>query len=289
MSVFALKILAMLSMVCDHLGWWLSCEGLISGPVYTAMRSFGRLAFPIFAFLIVNGCSRTKDRAGYITRLALFALISQPAYVLVFTVVNYRGALGALSFDAPGTVQLLLCAALGLIWFGFIRRNCSALIIALAPFVGLCTLKLGDIYLLRPHMNVFYTLGFSLAAMCAMEMFAGRKSREKDSLAAAGALIIALLLIWSRSDYGLSGMLLMLMLWYFRENRMQQYLMLPVWAAAHYIPGGNIGFFICAALALLPISMYDGRLGKPLKTVFYLVYPLHLSVLGVLIIWQARL
>jgi len=155
--------------------------------------------------------------------------------------------------------------------------------------VGLCTLKLGDIYLLRPHMNVFYTLGFSLAAMCAMEMFAGRKSREKDSLAAAGALIIALLLIWSRSDYGLSGMLLMLMLWYFRENRMQQYLMLPVWAAAHYIPGGNIGFFICAALALLPISMYDGRLGKPLKTVFYLVYPLHLSVLGVLIIWQARL
>ena len=288
MSVFALKVLAMASMVCDHVGWYLNMQGLISSPVCTAMRSFGRLAFPIFAFLIVNGCSHTKDKKGYITRLMLFALISQPAYTAVFTAVNYSAESGAVSFQLPGTLQMLLCLLLGLIWHRCIRRGSSAIIIALAPFIGLCTLKLGGLYLLRPHMNVFYTLGFSLAAICVLELLQD-KSHKTDLMAAVAALMIALLLLWTRGDYGFSGILLILMLWYFRDMQMQQYIMLPVWAAAHYLPGGNTLFFICAALALLPVSMYKGRLGKPLKTVFYLVYPLHLSVLALMLIWQARL
>ena len=288
MSVFALKILAMISMVTDHLGWWLSCQGLIDAAVCTALRGFGRLAFPIFAFLIVNGYKHSRDRVSYLTRLTAFALISQIPYVLVFTAVNFSAELGSISFNLPQPMQLLLCAALGLIWYRFIRRDYSALIMALAPFVGLCTLKLGGIYLLRPHMNVFYTLGFSLAAMCVLDSFR-LNERKTDLLAAAAALAIAFLLLWDRGDYGLSGIMFLLMLWYFKDSPMQQQLIIPLWAVAHYIPGGNIVFSICAAAALLPIRLYNGRLGKPLKTVFYLVYPLHLSVLGMLLIWQARL
>ena len=288
MSVFALKILAMLSMVCDHLGWFLSCRGIIDQEVYTAMRGFGRLAFPIFAFLIVNGYSRTRDKKRYITRLMLFALISQPAYVTVFTAANFSAEAGPVTFIMPGGAYIALCIALGLIWYFFIRRDCSALIMALAPFVGLCTLKLGGIYLLRPHMNVFYTLGFSLAAMSVLDMRQD-KSSGTEPAAAAAALAIGLLLLWNRGDYSFSGILLMLMLWFFRNSRRQQLLMLPIWAASHYAPIGDTVYFLCAALALLPISMYDGRLGKPLKTVFYLVYPLHLSVLALMLIWQARL
>ena len=82
MSVFALKILAMISMVTDHLGWWLSCQGLINAAVCTALRGFGRLAFPIFAFLIVNGYKHSRDRVSYLTRLTAFALISQIPYVI---------------------------------------------------------------------------------------------------------------------------------------------------------------------------------------------------------------
>ncbi|MBO5037309.1 MAG: conjugal transfer protein TraX [Clostridia bacterium] len=67
---FSLHIMAMLFMLCDHL-WgtvvpgndWLTC--------------LGRLAFPIYAFMIVEGYFHTKSLKKYVCRLLLFAVISE--------------------------------------------------------------------------------------------------------------------------------------------------------------------------------------------------------------------
>jgi hypothetical protein len=47
---------------------------------YWQMRVIGRLAFPIFCFLIAEGCAHTKSIKKYVGRLAIFALISQIPY-----------------------------------------------------------------------------------------------------------------------------------------------------------------------------------------------------------------
>ncbi len=70
MTSFALKIIAMITMLIDH-----------SGDAYfkrtTAMNFIGRIAFPIFAFQITEGYTHTKNLKKYFLRLFIFALLSQ--------------------------------------------------------------------------------------------------------------------------------------------------------------------------------------------------------------------
>ena len=73
-----LKLLACIFMLCDHVGFVLMNNNWI-------MRAVGRLAFPIFAFLLVEGYRHTSDIRKYFIRLFLFALISEVPFDLVTT------------------------------------------------------------------------------------------------------------------------------------------------------------------------------------------------------------
>ena len=74
MDAFQLRVLAIVAMVVDHVGLF-----LLGNTV--GFRLVGRLAFPLFAFLVANGFQHTHDVRRYGIRLFLFALISQWPYV----------------------------------------------------------------------------------------------------------------------------------------------------------------------------------------------------------------
>lgn len=70
-----LKIIALISMIIDHIGFYFYLN--ISEGAYSICRIIGRLAMPIFAFLILQGFMHTKSKAKYFTRLILLAVVTQ--------------------------------------------------------------------------------------------------------------------------------------------------------------------------------------------------------------------
>ena len=77
MNVFLLKLIALISMIIDHYGAIFKSDIL-------GYRIIGRLAFPIYSFLLVEGYFHTKDIKKYSIRLLLFAFISEIPYDLAF-------------------------------------------------------------------------------------------------------------------------------------------------------------------------------------------------------------
>lgn len=77
MNVLILKIIALTSMIIDH-------YGAIFQSGVDIYRIIGRLAFPIYAFLLVEGYTHTRNVKKYATRLLLFAIVSEFPFDLAF-------------------------------------------------------------------------------------------------------------------------------------------------------------------------------------------------------------
>lgn len=93
LSGSALKMIAMLTMLVDHAAnYILRYQEDFTEPLYTfhdkaiswyfLLRCVGRLAFPIFAFLLVEGFIHTRNRRRYGRDLLILALVSEIPWAL---------------------------------------------------------------------------------------------------------------------------------------------------------------------------------------------------------------
>ena len=80
-----LKIIAMVSMALDHIG-------LLFFPGADIFRILGRIAFPIFAYMIAEGCRYTKNRVKYLGLIAAMAVAFQVVFFVAMGSL-YQGIL----------------------------------------------------------------------------------------------------------------------------------------------------------------------------------------------------
>ncbi len=115
-----LKILAMAAMTCDHVAVQLL-------PQQQWLRIIGRLALPIYAYMIAEGCRYTRSRKRYLLSLVLVAALCQGVYFFAMGSM-YQCILVTFSLSV-GTVYLwdwakgkswgwaVMLAAVGALWF----------------------------------------------------------------------------------------------------------------------------------------------------------------------------
>lgn len=212
-----LKLIAVIAMLIDHAALIFAFSaGALHRPLfgtsytlYWAMRQIGRLAFPLFCFLLAEGFVHTKNRLKYGLSLLIFAVISE------------------IPFD------LMLSG-------GFLDFR---------------------------HQNVYFTLLIGFLLLWLLD--SSCKNWLKIAITVAAVLVVPYCYV----DYGRSGVLLILLMYALREQKLvRAVLSLPL------LSGGY-----AAWLALVPIGLYNGQRGfvsgKFLKYAFYAFYPVHILAL----------
>lgn len=304
MTGFHLKLIALTTMFIDHIG-------AVFFPQVTLLRVIGRISFPLYAFLIAEGCRYTRNRGRYALGLGAFALISELPYDLALHPEFLEYGLWGQNFLFQTNIfYTMFFAVAGIHIFEVLRRRSwKAQLAALGGFAGVYFLNLLLYNLWLAHESLWLFYASHLAALsyhplliwiCCMLEKRSCKEEKPDILSnilAVGQLLVALLYA---NSYGASyaglGVLLMFLL-YLAKSRRAQAGVLTAWVLYYYgLQGvGQVlqGYLslpymlgrvaLALAAAALVYFAYNGQRGKPVnKWIFYAAYPVHLGLLAAL-------
>jgi hypothetical protein len=289
LSEFALKIFAILFMTLDHVGLFLSAyaaDGSLQASWGLALQCAGRLAFPLFAFMLAEGMRYTRSREKYLLRLGVVFL----AILIAEAILDQTYAQMGLSLrpDAQAFTDLLLEAA----FLYFFEKKGPQRWLCLLPlgYILFSTaLYVGDQYqlawceayplYLRSGYNLYgllLFLGFYYGRNMASFLMrkglgitvetqeqnpdgtpAYEKTKEFQSL--VNSLTVTVLVLVTVLFWGLSY------LW------------------AQFVPGTDLKLQTYAILAGLFLFLYNGQRGysnKYLNYAFYAYYPVHIAVIA---------
>jgi len=131
-SNFTLKIMALLFMTLDHIGFQISYYFLDAGsPIVLILRGLGRLAVPLFAFLIYEGVTHTKNFKKYALRLGFMAFLISGAFALMIYIPNPFMSGGLM--DGGNIFIDLLLGAIGV--FILKNKNVKIKLLSLLPAI----------------------------------------------------------------------------------------------------------------------------------------------------------
>jgi len=236
MSSFTLKMIAIITMLIDHIGAIFIPENTLLNTIF---RGIGRLAFPIFVFLIVEGFYHTSNIKRYLARLGIFALLSEIPFDIAFYNSNYSGANLVREINKGAYAAVL-------------KR-------------------------MMQHQNVFFTLFLGLLLITLINRTEKKFSKQtiySSMMIAALTLAFCFLALLLRTDYDFAGILLIAAFYLFRGNKALLTMSLLI-----VFGGIFEGISILAVLSMIFISLYNGKKGKDIKYFFYIFYPAHLLIL----------
>ena len=139
------------------------------------------------------------------------------------------------------------------------------------------------------HQNVFFTLSLGFIAIWLMDEIQKKSSSVIQKPAAAKLyslsldlgvlLVLCLVAEFMNTDYHSVGVLAIAVAWLLKDIR---YLQMPACCLVLLLSSPREWY---ALIACIPLILYNGKRGKQNKYFFYIFYPLHLLILGLIIMY----
>lgn len=283
---FQLKLIALVTMIIDHVG-------AVFFPWTDDFRIIGRIAFPIYAFLIAEGCRHTRDRRRYLTGLGLFALVSEIPFDMAFGDILVGEAFPHVDFLRHTNIFFTLFFAVAVVHicetlYRQPRKTqlAGAALGGLAIFLeGLSVAFVGEVL---PCALLAYAWILAALFLCGKlpEGTMPESGRVCSSvLAAIPTLLIFFLAEITNCDYGWFGVLLIVALYLAGTPERASVLLAAAMALYYgvlYGYGFRPGFFAAALGSAGLTALYKGERGRNVKWPFYWAYPGHIAVLAAL-------
>jgi hypothetical protein len=299
-----LKLIAIITMLIDHTAAVVLEKIIVAGEssntiaydsvlyfIYVLMRMIGRLAFPIFCFLLVEGFLHTRSVRKYAIRLAAFALISEiPFDLALFGEPFY--------FNYQNVFFTLLIGLLVMIGFKFISEKAAdKKWLTILAIVGAITLGgISSFAIINFINNLFGILnenangpiiilgadrglsvfGFSFIVFLIYLIIVKKRSLREANVKFANLAVLTLGMLLAdflTTDYSGFGVLTIAVMYGLRRNHFKA--ILGGCATLVFMSFSEATCFI----DLILIRFYNGKRGLSLKYVFYVFYPVHLFLL----------
>ena len=290
-----LKIIAVVTMLIDHTAEVFGWEGwdLLSLDS-DILRYIGRFSFPIFAFCLVEGWKHTRRKEDYFSRILIFACISQVPFSMALYPTNISAAYaGENAFHFHISTVFIPVAIIAIVsywYFGLERKRSSSLLaVVFAAFLPVISLKVNYIWLLTPDsLNVLYTFALGLFVLFVIDKIKERELCVVEYLLLVVVAVLLLLAYGTNADYGygLMGIALITVLYLTKESIFLQGGLVAIWGVIFYgLSFENWGNAFATFAPVILILLYNherGYKGTFSKWVFYVFYPFHLLIIGLM-------
>lgn len=252
-NAFWLKVFALIMMTMDHVHYFFSTIGEM--PIF--LHLIGRIAAPIFLFMIANGFMHTRHRGKYFMRLYIGAVAMQLLNMLVNHLFPLRGD----AIVINGIFSTMSVIVWSLIFIEGMRKSAKerkfgktvlCLMGFLLPWIIgvlifpilMWNLTMGQILMVIIPMPLIVEGGVFFILM-GIGFYYCRKSK----VATAIFYLVMLLIIYAGSGFTTSSLIECLFM----------------------------------LIALVLILLYNGEKGRGMKYLFYFYYPAHIYILAIVV------
>jgi len=275
MNALALKIIALTAMIIDHMG------ATFPETFGLWFRVVGRLAFPIYVFLIAEGFFHTKNPAKFLLRLFVFAIISEP----FFDIAIKGAAIADINFLADTNIfYTLFLGGAAIVAYQLLRDKISFLAFApLALFMWLAHALTSD----YGAYGVLFIFAMYWISKKAAAPLPGGSESGIHSRCSGG--------VWGRAPLSDGNCVNN----FLADKKLIFFALLCLWPYVDFVRFAHeFGFEVlpiqfwlmipATLLTVLPVALYNGKRGPGgqfVKWFFYASYPVHLAVLAGLSFW----